>query len=387
MANDISPYNPIFYAQEALILLENALGMAARVHRGYDAERRSVEAGDTIQIRKPGTFTAQNAPGSAQDLAPEKMDLVVNQHKEVRISLTDKDLALSEDRIIADHIRPAAYALANDVDLALNGLYADIPWLNDAAGSANIVDLTGPYQTLFDIGVPMDPEFLHLEVNGTQQAYFQQLDIFHDASKRGTAGETETLRRGSLGHALGFEVFANQNVQSHTKGTASTGVLLVNGTFLVGVKSIDLDTGTVTGTLVPGDTFVIAGDTQRYSVTALNTASGNAFTGVAFTPALKAAPADNASVTVSLDDHAANLGFHRNAFAFATAPLPMVLQNQLGAQVETITDPDTGLSLRARLFYDGDNTFVVLDILYGVKTLDENLATRLRGSSTPDGVI
>ena len=197
MANDISPYNPIFYAQEALILLENALGMAARVHRGYDAERRSVEAGDTIQIRKPGTFTAQNAPGSAQDLAPEKMDLVVNQHKEVRISLTDKDLALSEDRIIADHIQPAAYALANDVDLALNGLYADIPWLNDAAGSANIVDLTGPYQTLFDIGVPMDPEFLHLEGNGTQQAYFQQLDIFHDASKR---GQRERPRRCDVGH-------------------------------------------------------------------------------------------------------------------------------------------------------------------------------------------
>ena len=207
MANDISPYNPIFYAQEALILLENALGMASRVHRGYDAERQSVEQGETIQIRKPGSFAAQDAPGSATDLAPESVTMTMSYFREVRFKLTDKDMALSEARIISDHIQPAVYALANDVDLKLNALYADVPWFDNAQGSSSILDLTNPYKSLFDNGVPMvDDGLVHLEVDGAQQAYFQQLTIFHDASKRGTPGETETLRRGSLGHAMGFEV-------------------------------------------------------------------------------------------------------------------------------------------------------------------------------------
>jgi hypothetical protein len=38
----------------------------------------------------------------------------------------------------------------------------------------------------------------------------------------------------------------------------------------------------------------------------------------------------------------------------------------------------TGLSVRARRFYDGNNSklFMALDVLYGVKTLDPNLAVR-----------
>ena len=59
MANTLGNYNPIFYANEALIWLQKALGMASRVHLGYDAERRSVSQGQTISIRRPGSFTAQ----------------------------------------------------------------------------------------------------------------------------------------------------------------------------------------------------------------------------------------------------------------------------------------------------------------------------------------
>jgi hypothetical protein len=50
--------------------------------------------------------------------------------------------------------------------------------------------------------------------------------------------------------------------------------------------------------------------------------------------------------------------------------------SELGAKIATITDPITGLSIRSRLFYVGDSSAVkvALDVLYGVKTLDPNLA-------------
>ena len=84
MANTLGVYDPIFYAQEALIHLENALGLANRVHRGYDEERKSFGKGQTISIRKPSTFTVEDAPSTAQDLDTEYVDITLNNWKEVK---------------------------------------------------------------------------------------------------------------------------------------------------------------------------------------------------------------------------------------------------------------------------------------------------------------
>ena len=64
--NTLSVYNPIFYAQEALLALEKNLGMASLVHRGYDKQPQ--QRGSVIAIKSPATFSAENAPSSAQDL-------------------------------------------------------------------------------------------------------------------------------------------------------------------------------------------------------------------------------------------------------------------------------------------------------------------------------
>lgn len=380
MANTLSNYDPIFYAQEALIALENALGMAARVHRGYEEERNTKELGQTISIPKPGTFTAQAAPSAAQDLGPSNVDITLDQWFEVKFALSDKELAYTGEKIIRDHIRPAAYALANKIDQDLAALYKYIPWYVDAAGSADITDVINVHKVLFDNAVPMDDN-LHMMVNGQQQAYLQALSAFNQQQTAGAEG-LETLRRGTIGKKFNLEIFANQNVQSHTKGTCDDTALQLVGAHSAGATSLALDAvdGGVTGTLVAGDTLVIAGNTQRYAVTAVATAAGNAFATVAITPALVDDYADNAAVTVSLDNHTANLAFHKNAFALAMAPLP-TMARELGARVETITDPITGLSIRARMFYIGDTSkvYVALDVLYGLKCLDPNLACRLRG--------
>lgn len=381
MANTLGVYNPIFYAQEALIWLRKSLRMGARVHRGFEAERNSFEQGETINIRRPSTFTAANAPATAADITTETVALTLSNWKEVKFKLTDKELAFTGDRIIQDHIGPAAYALADDIDSALMDLYKDVPWHADWGSAASIAGLTTLRQTQFDANVPLSPGMMHMVIDGAAENELLQLAAFSQDQGAGAAG-VSTQMSGSLGTKFGYEVAASQNVKTHTKGTCSTSALLVNGSsFAVGDTSIDLDAATVTGTLVAGDTFVIAGNTQRYAVTATSTASGNAFTGVTFTPGLAAAPSDNASVTVELDDHVANLGFHRNAFGLVVAPLPDH-GNELGARVATVTDPDSGLSMRSRLYYVGNSSevHVALDVLYGVKTLDPNLACRGRGA-------
>ncbi|WP_041467284.1 P22 phage major capsid protein family protein [Chlorobium phaeobacteroides] len=82
MANNLNLYDPLFYAQEGLIQLQKALGMASRVHRGYDKEPQ--QKGSTIKISKPGTFTAQDAPSNDQDINAEGMEIKLDKWKEVK---------------------------------------------------------------------------------------------------------------------------------------------------------------------------------------------------------------------------------------------------------------------------------------------------------------
>src|SRR4051812_42795680 len=107
MANTLSIYDPLFYANEALIWLKKALGLAGRVHRGYDASPQ--QQGSVIQIRRPSTFTAQNAPSSPQDISAGMVPITLDQWKEVKFKLTDKELTFTKEKIISEHIQPAAY--------------------------------------------------------------------------------------------------------------------------------------------------------------------------------------------------------------------------------------------------------------------------------------
>lgn len=376
MANALSVYDPIFYAQEGLIQLEKALGMAGRVHRGYD--KAPQQKGASISIRRPGNFTAQDAPSSAQDIDAGEVQIKLSSWMEVKFALSDKELAAAGEVIIAEHVRPAAVALADAIDQSLCALYADVPWHHDVAATAGVADIISVRRAMFDNKVPLrDPAMLHWMLDGDMEADLLGQSAFTQWQGAGAVG-AEAQVSGVLGQRFGFNFFANQNVQGHVAGTLSATAVKLQGAHAKGATSVTLDAATLTGTLTKGDSLVIAGHDQRYAVTADATASANAVT-VSVTPALVQAYADNTDATISLDEHAASLAFHRNAFALAMAPLSE-LGNQLGARIATVTDPITGLALRSRLFYDGNNSkvYVALDALWGVTTLDPNLAVRAR---------
>jgi hypothetical protein len=377
MANNLNLYDPLFYANEGLIQLEKALGMAGRVHRGHDKDPQ--QKGSTIKISKPGTFTAQDAPSVAQDLNPDATEIKLDKWKEVKFKLTDKELTFTTEKIIEDHIRPAAVALADNIDQALNALYADVPWYHDAQATPDHKDIVDINTVLFNNNVPMDESMLHLEINGAMYGAFLKDPVFSQAHTAADGGAAQM--RGTLGRKFGFEIFRNQNVKSHTPGVAADATGALTGAVANGATTLGFDAVTLSGTFKKGDSFVIAGDSQRYVFSADATADGAGVVAAAtfFPPAVKAY-ADNDVITISLDTHVANLAFHRNAFALAMAPLTDIGRN-LGARIETVVDPITNLALRARMYYVGDDSEVkvALDVLYGVKTLDPNLAARLRG--------
>lgn len=386
MSNTLGYYDPLFYAQEALIQLEKALGLAGRVHRGYD--KNPNEKGGVIAIKTPSVFSATDVNtsngGTTQNVTTESTTITLDKWKEVKFGLTDKELTFTGEQIIADHIRPAAYALADAIDQSVAALYIDVPWVNTLTSTVSVADILSVRKLQFDNRVPLSDEMnMHFMVDGKGEADLLGNAAFAQFQGAGMVG-VDTQLRGTLGRRYGYEFFANQNTPSHTTGAGGADVAGVAAVALIGAKSIDVSAVSNNAPFKKGDTFTIAGHTQHYVLTADATASGaGAITAMAFEPGLEAATAGSEVLTFEVGNGASTknqcIAFHRNAFALAMAPLSE-MGSMLGAKVATITDPVTGLSIRSRLFYEGNNSTVkvALDALWGVKTLNRNLAVRAR---------
>ncbi len=392
MSNLLTAYQPTFYAQEALLHLEKALGMAVRVHRGYDAERQSASLGQSITIRRPGSFTTQNGgSGATPDLATDTVTMTLGNWREVKFAVTDKELAYGGERLVDEHIAPAAYALASYVDAQLTGLYRQIPWRMDCAAAPTEADVLSTRKVLRDnAGALMDMGNVHFAIDSELEAAFLSRDVFHSAAVAGSAS-TAALLQGSLGARFGVEHFVNQNLPVHTSGTvvsAGTDCAgILDGDHHKGAGIVSLDGLSESETLKAGDSFVIAGNSQRYVVLEDATLTSGANAQVNVFPHLVQDYDDASVVTfdngaasgVHADQYHANIMFHRNAFALAFAPLPEI-GDGAGANMAVVTDPQTGISLRSRLAYiDATATVnVTLDVLFGVACLDPNLAVVLR---------
>jgi hypothetical protein len=376
VTNVLGNYNETFFAQEALIQLEKVMGMAGRVYRDYSPKAQA--RGDTIQVRRPASFTATDAPATASNLATESVAIVLNKWKEVKFALTDKDLSLTAPQIISDHIRPAAVALADIVDQDLVLLYKDIPWHSTFTATPVLADVTKIWKLMFDNKVPMgDPTMLNGMIDGATKAAFQNA---MSASGFVAGIQDKSIREGSIGRISGYDIWANQNVKAHTSGTAADAAGTVDGVNAIGATTILISAITAGATWKEGDILTITGHPRPYAIAADGTdADGAAAPVVIDAPGLLQATAGAEVATLFLGGSAKNqnLFFHRNAFCLATAPLSQ-MGNELGAKIAVASDPITGLTLRSRLYYMGDTSEVrvALDILYGVKTLDPNLAVR-----------
>jgi len=391
MGNTVTAYNPIFYAQETLKNVEDMLGFASRVYRGFDSERKSAEQGDVIQIRRPGTFeTSAGGTAAYSEVTTSSVNITLNNYRQVKFKLSDQEIVQGGERLITDHIRPASVALASYIDAQVATLSKDVPWQVDVGSTVSSADIINPRKILREnIGAMVDSGPVYYAIDETMEASFLGLDIFSNAA---TSGETTGLRRGFLGERFGVQTFVNQNLRTHTSGTVisagtdNAGAL--NGEHAKGLTSISVNNFDGSETFKAGDSFVIAGNTQRYVVTADTSLTTGANAAVPIFPALVQTYTTASVVTfpavssTHAESYATQLMFHPNAFALAFAPLPQYERfgTNLGANISTVTDPLTGLSIRARMAYTDATAFVTvtLDVLFGVKTLDPNFAVILR---------
>ncbi|MGH2628792.1 MAG: P22 phage major capsid protein family protein [Anaerolineales bacterium] len=373
MANALDAYIPEIWAQESLMWLRKNLVLASLVHR--DFENEVAARGDTVNTRKPKSFTAQAFTGTVtiQDAQADNVPVVLDQHIHVAFEISDKDRSLAIKDLVEEYLGPAGYAVADKIDQDIWALYKDVPYNFGTAGTtpSAVSDITGIRKVQNDRLVPLPQRRLVLDSAAEEK--FLQLSTFHEANKVGDEGTA--LREASLGRKFGMDFFMDQNAPQQTAGVPG-GTPLVNGAHLAGDATIVIDGGGASGTYKKGDIVTFAGDTAPYAVVSDLTLDGTGNGTLTITPALRVNIADNAAITLKAT-HRVNLAFHRNAFALVSRPLdtPPV------GDVRTAIAQSDGIGVRVTIGYDIRKLSVVgvLDLLYGVKTLDLELAARLLG--------
>lgn len=372
MANTFLTPNVI--AREALATLYANTVFLPLVWRDFSNDF-AAKVGDTVTIKKPPTFTAQEFTGTttAQDATETSTTVKLDHHLDVTIDVTTAEMTLELEDFRNTILQPAMEAHAQKVDTLIASLYKDVYNTVGTAGTTPdaVSDITAVRRVLNENLAPLGNRYLVIDPAAEEK--FLNIGGFTWANQVGDDGTA--LSEARLDRKFGLDVIMSQNISAHDRGTISTSALAVNGATTAGATTINLDAAAVTGTLNQGTLFTIAGDDTVYVVTANKTASTNAYNNVPIAPALAVDAADNAVVTVMAND-TPNLGFHQTAFSFVTRPLAMPMG---GVQAEVINYKGVGLRVVYGYNMSTKTNTVSIDMLCGVKTLRPELAVRLLG--------
>lgn len=401
-------------AAEAIRILDNNCVMGNLVYRGYEEEFdkkvNGYTVGETISVRRPTDFTVRDgATAAIQDVVEGKFSLAVDKQKGVDFKFSSSDLTLQIDKLSERVIKPAMVQLANQIDRDVSALYKDVwNWVGTAGQTVSSFADFALAPTRLDLGaVPQDDRSAVLSPTdqwamlGSQTALYMQ-DVAKDA-----------YRRGKLGMIGNIDTYSSQNVQTHTRGTADNTTPLVKGTQSTtwaaskdtGTMTLDTDGWDSATTIKQGDVFTIDGvyavnpvtkatlphlqqfvvksDVTAHATTTSSTTltiSPPIITSGAF-QTVSAVAANDATITIigtASTGYSQNMVFHKNAFSLVM--VPMVAPPGAG---DVARKSYNGYSVRVIPYYDGTNDVSNwrLDVLYGVKTVDARLATRLSGSA------
>jgi hypothetical protein len=376
MANTL--LTPSVIGREALMHLKNNTVASALAYRDNETDFTGAKVGDTITIRKPATLTANEYNGSTisvQNVTETGISLQLEKHFDVSVAVTSKQWTLSVEDFGNQVVAPAMIAIAEGIDQYLLGKYTQIYNYVGTAGDApdSLADFAQVDKLMNELKAPVRGRFGIL--NPAAKADALSIDVFSRLDARGQVGLT-ALQEAQMGRVMGADWHMDQNVKTHTAGTASALTdWLTNGTGALGDDTLSIDSATaVSQTFVVGDLISIAGEGQHV-VTAAATASTGAVAALAIDPPLRAAVADGVAVTV-IASHAANIIAAPGSIALAAVPLAIPYSNNQAAYINY-----DGFGIRVVSGYSMDTKSDTLsfDILCGAKVIDPRICGRILG--------
>ena len=407
MANSI--LNPSIITKRAMVEFKNSMVMLEKVDRQLD-NAFSQKIGNSISVRKRVHYAATDGAditGVIGDTVEGKVLVTLDQRKVVSMKFDSEELALDIEEFSDRYIRPAMIELVQKVESSIANSYKEIWNFTGTPGTSpsTFLQIGTAGAILDEGGVPMGmgdrcafytPQASLTLADGLKLVFPQRI-------------ATNAIEYALIAEYAGFDMYKSQSLKTHTVG-AHGGTPLVNGasqdvTYLSAkdgyTQSLITDgwTATVTGVLLEGDTFTLAGvnsvnprtreDTgrlQSFVVRADATSDGSGNATLTIAPAIitsgpnqtvTAAPADNAAITVTTGtanaSYPQNMAFTKDAITCAFGKL-----GKPNGNVEYGQESMDGVSVRLVSDYDvlTDENVYRFDILFGVVAQNPGMAIR-----------
>ena len=391
---------------EALMILHQKLNFIGTINRQYDDSYKTsgAKGGESIRIRLPNKFTVRSGKTlNTQDVTQKSVTLTTGTQKGVDMNFSSQELTQDINLFAKNFLDPAMSVLASVIENdMISNVYKDVyNEISEVGVAGTLIHVLGGSKKLTDDLVPVSGRTLNMDTQLNVDLVAALSGLFNDPAKI-----SENFREGMVANNfIGYEsVFQNTHWPIHVTGTDDgTGDHLVDAADQTGSTITHGSEGT--GTLEKGDIITFAGcnrvhpetkaDTgqlMRFVVTADMTASqanvlispeivtSGALQNVAASPTnagaiTKAESGGDAIPSGATDagDYQVALGYHRDAFAFATADLEM--PDGVAFASRKVLD---GISMRIVRQYDINNDMMPtrIDVLYGFKTLRPEMAVR-----------
>lgn len=395
--------------REALRIAHEKSQFIATTDRQYDDSfgKTGAKIGTALRVRKPNQYvrTTGSRVMDVQDQTESNSTITVATQDHVDMRFNSAELALTIDEISARYIEPAVATLISGIEADYLA-YATKATYNcvGTAGTA-ITTLVTPGAARAKLNQGLAPKdgnrFIQMDsvtmgglVNGVA-AYFNPSNAIASQYKEGLVART------SMADYYENERIWSMSNSSDVTGSTDAAALVTNGG-----STIDMHTLLPVATQVVGQIFTVAGiyachpetkaaypNLQQFTVTAIGATTTTISPTIYMTGARKnvctstgadvTAASFNAQVITYVGAastvYANPLMYHKEAFQFVTADLP--LMDDAHKCVRRVQD---GLSMRVWQASDirNDELLMRIDILYGMAALRPEWACRMVGAAS-----
>lgn len=406
MANTLLTIDMI--TREALRVLHGTCAFIKGCSRQYDSsfEKTGAKIGDTLRVRLPNQYTVStSAVMDVQNTVEQSVSLPITNRAVTSMNFSSKELALDIDDFSEIIIKPAMSVIASHIDYTALSMTYDVANSVGTPGTtpASINVWSDAMAKLDDALAPRDGNRMILATPAAMAKTMQGSTSLFNPS----AAISDQYRNGMMYDAIGAKWMMDQNLRNLTTGTNTnrTTTCDLAASPSTGATTISIDgLSGATVTITEGEVFTIAGiydvnqetkqsltNLKQFVVTATSTGSGSAITNLPISPTIygptSRALQNVSALPVSGDDlvfygtttstvYPQNLVYHKDAFIFATADLPMPRAAQMASR--RVMD---GISMR---IWQGDDIVndqfpCRVDVLYGFVAARPQLACRVWG--------
>jgi hypothetical protein len=393
MSNTLTTIDMV--ARESLRIAHEQLTFLGTVNRSYDDSfsKTGAKIGDTLRVRNPNQYVRRTGSRvmNVQEQDESTQTVTVATQDGVDMRFNSAELALSIDELSKRYIEPAVKVLVAGVE---GDVLADVSKkvYNLVGTAGTVVGASGDISALTaaraklnqylapksDRAVQVDSVTMGSIVNGAKA-------LFHDGAQ-----VKEAFREGFYSRTAMADFYENEKTWTMTNGSDIAFALdtytVVNGDSDLTVTSFATPTSCMLFELacvyaVHPETKVAYSHLQQFTIL-----SGSTSTNLLISPTIyltgpkqnvSAAPTTTAVGTCVGSTSTAyrqNLMYHKDAFTFVTADLPL-----MDDAIRCVRRSQDGLAIRVWQGSDirNDELLLRLDILYGWKALRPEWAVRI----------